>query len=467
MLTVSGARGIVGQSMTPAVARAFASAFGSFVKGRGGPASPLVCLGRDSRPSGCDLAMAVMQGLASAGCRVIDLGVVATPTVGVMIGERGADAGMVVTASHNPTQWNGLKCLDRNGLAPPAADAETIIERYRARPRLDAGPAAPTAEPDRSGNRVHVARVLAAVDPGRARAAGFRVVLDSINGAGCAAGRSLLEAMGCDLVHMNGEPTGLFAHTPEPIEENLRDLAARTRDEGAACGFAQDPDADRLAIVDERGRFIGEEYTLVLAARRLLDLAGGGVLATNLSTSRMLDDLAARYPGSSVIRTPVGEAHVAGAMQAAGAIIGGEGNGGVIFPPVCWVRDSLSAMALVLDLLAADGRSLGAIVDEMPRYRMLKRKMDLAEAGGRAAIAPALDRIAAAFADERVDRTDGVRVDFAEGWVHVRPSNTEPIVRVIAEATTDAAAGALADRVTEAAGLASNEEARGVRGVAP
>jgi phosphomannomutase len=299
-----------------------------------------------------------------------------------------------------------------------------------------------------------VDRVLANVDVAAIRARKFAVVLDSVNGSGCVGGRMLLEELGCRVEHIYGEPTGVFGHVPEPLVENLVDLANATRAaKGAACGFAQDPDADRLAIVDETGRFIGEECTLVLAALRMLQRTGGGALAANLSTSRMIDDVAARFAGSRVVRTAVGEANVVAGLRPANGILGGEGNGGVIFPPVCWVRDSLSAMALVLELLAHEGKPLSQLVAALPRYAMVKRKMELAAVGGMAAVAPALGKVKAAFAAERISDVDGVRIDFADGWVHLRASNTEPIVRVIAEAPDAARANALCDACKRAAGI--------------
>ena len=255
--------------------------------------------------------------------------------------------------------------------------------------------------------------------------------------------------------HLNGEQTGIFAHSPEPTAENLQDLAREVGlTDGAACGFAQDPDADRLAVIDETGRYIGEEYTLALAALRILQVHGPVALAANLSTSRMIDDIAARFPGASVLRTAVGEANVVAGMRTCDATLGGEGNGGVIIPTVGWVRDSIAAMALVLDLMASDGRPLSAIVDDLPRYAMVKRKQDLSQIGGRDAIQPALDRVRDLHAGGRMNDVDGVRVDFDHGWVHLRASNTEPIIRVIAESGSREEAEALADRIAEESGLA-------------
>ena len=465
MLSVSGARGIVGQTMTPAVAAEFAAAFGSLVK-TASPATkkrpPIICLGRDSRPSGEMLAHAAMGGLASVGCQVIDLGVVATPSVAVMINEHRASGGMAITASHNPIQWNGLKCLNADGVAPPPQIANEIIRRFLERD-FDYAPVAdiPRIEFDDRADKIHVERVVSLVNVKAIRKAKFKVVLDSINGAGCVSGRMLLEKLGCSVVHINGEPNGLFAHTPEPIEANLQVLARKTKAAKAACGFAQDPDADRLAIIDNAGKFIGEEYTLVLAAKRVLDIVsakqqrGERYVAANLSTSRMIDDLAARYRSVNVLRTAVGEANVVAALKPQGnrALLGGEGNGGVILPQVCWVRDSLTAMALVLDLLA-DGRlSLREVVDQLPRYVMIKHKFDLKDVGGLDFVRTAIDRVTQKFANEDVSTVDGVRIDVDDGWVHLRPSNTEPIVRLIAEAKSDSRAWELIEEVAAAAGL--------------
>ncbi len=447
--------------MTPTVAAEFAAAFGTFLRERSGGeqqqvVSPLVCVGRDSRPSGAMLASAAMAGLTAVGCRVIDLGVAATPSVAVMVLARAAAGGLVVTASHNPLPWNGLKCILGDGASAGPSEIAEIIRRFKEKQVAyvsvrDLQPAAV----DASADEVHVNRVLTSVDPHPIRDKKFKVVLDSVNGAGGSAGRRLLEALGCEVVHLYAEPTGLFPHGAEPLEENLTDLAERTAREGAAVGFAQDPDADRLAIVDERGRYIGEEYTLALAARRILEHGGAGPLVANLSTSRMIDDVAARCPGATVIRTAVGEANVAAAMRRHDAVTGGEGNGGVIYPPVCWVRDSISSMALILDLLAVHGRPLSAIVADLPRYAMIKHKFDLSGMGGLDAVDAMIDRVAHRLADHSINRADGVRVDFPDGWVHLRASNTEPIVRLIAEAPDADRAWALLDEVGQIAGLSA------------
>jgi len=440
MVGVSGVRGIVGESLTPEVVLEFARACGTRLAGG------RVALGRDSRVSGEMFENLVAGGLLSTGCEVTRLGVVMTPTMGYAIRQGRYAGGMLITASHNPPPWNGLKFLDDQGLAPDPATA-TELAAIRASKRFaTARDFKPVRFDDEAGER-HVDAVLAAVEVDLAPLRGLRVVLDSVNGAGCHDSPAFLSALGCELIHLNGEPTGRFAHTPEPIAENLGQLCAAVRETGAAIGFAQDPDADRLAIVDGDGRYIGEEYTLALSAWSVLARRPGPVGA-NLSTSRMVDALAERF-GTSVVRTAVGEANVARGMLEGGCVIGGEGNGGVIDPRISPVRDSLSAMSLVLQLMASTGRTVAALVAELPRLAMIKQKFECE----RGVIDSAVERVAAAFRDERVNRSDGTRVDFAEGWVHLRASNTEPIVRVIAEAERAADAEALVSRVRQAAGL--------------
>lgn len=448
MLGVSGARGIVGKTMTAEVARRYAACWGAQLVSDA-DSIPTVCLGRDSRPSGPELAAAAAAGLVAAGCAVIDLGIVATPTVGVMIGATGAAGGVVITASHNPTPWNGLKLLDHHGTAPPPEIAAEVIAAFRGNGDVEtaASPESVTREP--RGTDTHVSKVLGLIDPMPIRQRHFKVVLDSVNGAGAVGGRLLLEALGCELTHLGGEQHGDFWHTPEPTAENLTGLCEAVAAQGADVGFAQDPDADRLAIVDERGRYIGEEYTLVLAAWRVLLDHPAATLAANLSTSRMIDDLAARF-GATVHRSAVGEANVAAVMAQQDAIVGGEGNGGVILPAITFVRDSFSGMALVLDLMRREGKTLSALVDEIPRYVIVKEKLELP---ARAALEPALAKMRSAFPEATIDDCDGIRIDLPEGWAHLRPSNTEPIARIIVEAATAEAAGGLLGRVRAATGL--------------
>lgn len=456
MLGVSGLRGLVGQSLTPDVATRYAACFGTWLGGRCGKPAPLVVLGRDSRPSGQMLEMAVTAGLVAVGCRVISLGVVATPTVAIMVRHHGADGGMVVTASHNPLPWNGIKALDANGAAPPADEAEQLVRRFREEAvRYAAVPDLRPVESDSTANHVHLERVLTGLDVQLIRHSGMTVVLDSVHGAGGPAAETLLARLGVKCIAIAAEPHGRFPHPPEPTEQNLQGLCESVRRHGADLGLAQDPDADRLALVDGQGRYIGEEYTLAMSAwhvlSKLADRAGRvPVAAANLSTSRMIDDVAQRC-GGRVVRTPVGEANVAAAMRREDAVIGGEGNGGVIWPRVGLVRDSISGMGLILEMLAQRRRTLAQLVDELPHYAIVKDKLPV-----NAQLAASLaERLPAAMLDARVDHQDGVRLDWDRAWVHVRPSNTEPILRIIAEAADESAAHALVHRVREALGVSA------------
>jgi len=443
MLSVSGMRGLIGRSMTPAIAARFAASFGHGLRQESDDA-PLVLIGRDSRPSGPMIEHAAVAGLLSVGCRVVQLGIVATPSVAVMIDQLDADGALVATASHNPIEWNGLKPLTRAGVAPPPDQARRIIDRFH----QDAAEMAPVealqpVEADATAHQVHVGRVVDQIDADAIDARRPKVVLDSVHGAGGPAAAMLLETLGVELVHLYAEPTGQFPHTPEPTRENLTGLCDAVREHGADIGFAQDPDADRLAVVDETGRYIGEEYTLALAALHVLSRTPG-LVAANLSTSRMIDDLADRF-GGSVVRTPVGEANVAAAMREHQAVIGGEGNGGVIWPAVACVRDSLGGMALLLELLARRDRPLSEIVADIPAYAIVKTKQPIAPGGADGILQRLTDR----YASEKIDTQDGVRLDRGRAWVHVRPSNTEPILRVIAEAPDEPAAHALIDEMRQ------------------
>ena len=447
MLSVSGARGIVGATMTPAVAERYAAAWGTHLRSQTEGGVRIV-LGRDPRPSGAELVAAARAGLLNAGCDVVDLGIAATPTVGFAVGRFKAAGGLMVTASHNPIEWNGIKCLDHRGVAPPPAVAEQVIARFQHNDVQTGGTGQSIT--DGSLTEQHVERVLAAVP---VRGVPGSIVLDSVNGAGCEGGRQLFASLDVPYEHLYGEPHGVFARPAEPIPAHLGDLCDRVRDSEAVVGFAQDPDADRLVLVDERGVPIHEECTLALAATWVLRHRGPGVLVANLSTSRMIDRIAEGFSGAKVVRSAVGEANVVDAMEQSNAILGGEGNGGVIDPEVVKVRDSITGMAMVLDLLAEEGRPLSALVADLPNLAMVKEKRDLSAIGGRAAVPEVLEAVRSTYTDGQVNDLDGVRVDLDEGWVHVRPSNTEPIVRIIAEADTTDQAEAMVARVTQAANL--------------
>lgn len=440
IVSISGIRGIVGDGLGPREAVRFGLAFGTHLGGG------KVVLGRDSRPSGPMLADALRAGLQAAGCRVVDLGVLSTPGTSVMLRHLGADGGAILTASHNPAPYNGIKLLSRKGFGLGRAEGEAVADLYRREAFAERGTdGVGRAQRKTIGPRVHVERVLGTVDAMSIRAARFRIVVDAANGAGAAEMALLLERLGCECVLLYGKPTGRFGRGPEPVPENLGDLCRAVREQGAAVGLALDPDADRLALVDETGRAVGEEYTLALAARHRLRSERGPV-ACNLSTSRMMDDVA-REAGVVLHRTPVGEVHVAEAIEREGCLIGGEGNGGVIDPRVALVRNSLAGAALVLEMMATRGRTLSELCGELPVYTMVKDKVALAGRRPEEALAAARRR----FADAALDERDGLHFAWPDGWLHVRLSNTEPILRVIAEATQAERARGL---VREVKGLA-------------
>jgi phosphomannomutase len=449
IISVSGIRGIVGKDLKVADAMKLGMLFGTALSDAGRP----VILGGDSRVSGCAIRSAVAAGLMAVGRDVIDIGVVSTPGACLMVRELQAAGAAVVTASHNPFEWNGIKLIGPDGLAFDVKRAKEIKERFYAESpeHVTAGDCG-QFRINTETHATHIERVLQTCDPkllAAIRTRKFKVVLDSVNGAGCVGTATLLKELNCELIHLNNEPSGRFAHTPEPIAENLTGLAEAVREAKADVGFAQDPDADRLAIVDDKGTFIGEEYTLVLAGWQMLESTPGPV-AVNLSTSRMIDDLTAKY-GQKVIRTPVGEAHVAGAVLAKECTFGGEGNGGVINPAVVPVRDSFTGMALVLQLLVRTGKSVSELVAELPKYAMVKTKFpcDLE------AVPALVEKLAKTYADQQVNTADGLRIDWPgkKSWVHIRGSNTEPIIRIIAEAPDERQANDLIAELAGQAGL--------------
>ena len=506
MVSVSGVRGTVGGTLTPDVACRFGCAFATMLRedaaarAAGGGANGTchvpsgraegdssqtrlqtaqpwhptlgekalrVALARDTRPSGAMFAHAVTAGLQSCGASVVDLGVASTPGAALMTKLLSADGGVIITASHNPGQYNGIKFLQPIGTGLWARNAARLKEIWESG-RFAFAPSGALGGEERElrANGYHVDAVCATADVTGVAARRFKVVLDSINGAGCVEAPMLLGRLGCEVAQINGEPTGLFAHAPEPLEENLGGLCAAVRKHRAHVGFALDPDADRLAVVDETGRFIGEEYTLALAAAHVFSRRKG-TIATNLVTSRMVDDLAAAA-GCRVVRAPTGEANVVQAMLGEGmrerCILGGEGNGGVIDPRVGLTRDSLVGMATILQLMARTGKSVSELVQGIPAYVMIKTKFacpaeavreivqkarEALAAGGKRGQSPA----AAGYSplSPRFNDADGLRADLPEGWVCVRASNTEPIMRIIAEAADRSQAEALIQQVRQAA----------------
>ncbi len=425
IISVSGLRGIVGETLTPQVAARYAAAFASWA-----PPGPLV-LSFDGRATGPALADVVAGTLAACGRQVLDAGVAATPTTGVLVSHLHAAGGIQISASHNPAPYNGLKLFSSAGQVLSADDGEHVLRRYHDNAAAWAdhktiGARHPVADP--AGP--HLGKVLAAVNLKAIRQRGFRVLLDANHGAGGPLGKRLLEALDCETTILGETPDGQFAHEPEPTAEHLHDVASQMAHGGYDVGFCQDPDADRLALIDETGHYIGEEATLALCAAHVLQHRPGPVV-TNCSTSRMTQDLA-EEAGAAFYRSKVGEANVVALMQEKQAVLGGEGNGGVIDPRVVYVRDSFIGMALVLEALAASGQTLSQLVDKLPRYQIVKTKIELAGVQ----VPAALDSLQRHFHAAQADRLDGLRLDWPDGWLLVRASNTEPILRAIAEAPT-------------------------------
>ena len=438
-ISISGVRGVVGESLTPTLLVRFAQAFGTYT----GPGA--ICVGRDTRTSGEMVRQAVVAGLLSSGCRVVDLGVCPVPTVQLMVRYLRARGGICITASHNPAEWNALKFIDSAGLFLGAGQARQLLDIYhQGEYRKVAGAEMRAVEPLDGAIDLHVKAILDALGPLPSRSRGarrLRVAVDSCNGAGSVVAPRLLEALGVEVFPVNVTPDGTFPRGAEPVPENLVELCRVVRESGADVGCAQDMDADRLAVVNERGEAVGEEYTLVLAARYVLGREPGPLVA-NLATTGALDALAGRF-GCPVYRSKIGEANVAEEMQRRRAVVGGEGNGGVIYPRINFARDSLVGMALVLHLLAETGASVSELLAELPPSYMVKEKLACRSDRIRAA----LKAVSEAYAGHQLDLRDGVKVTTDAGWFLVRGSNTEPIIRLVAEAETEERAHAMIEDV--------------------
>ncbi|MDQ3812171.1 MAG: phosphoglucosamine mutase [Chloroflexota bacterium] len=440
MISVSGVRGRVGETLTPEVIARFAAGFGAWAAARTGRSQ--VVVGRDSRVSGPMFHRVTLGALQSVGCEVLDVGLAPTPTIQLAVEESHAAGGLAITASHNPIEWNALKFIGPSGLfldGAEGAEMRRVVEGGFARASWDR---LGRITEDPGAVERHIQRVLALpfLDVGGIRSRRFKVALDCVRGAGGAILPTLLDRLGCQVSAINLETDGRFPRAPEPVAENLGDLERLVRASGADVGFATDPDVDRLALVSDRGQAVGEDYTLALAARLVLRYRPGPVVA-NLSTSRILDDMAADA-GARVIRAPVGEVNVATRMRSEGAAIGGEGNGGVILSELHLGRDAPLAVALLLQMLLEDNEPLCAVVGRYPRYTIVKDKLDRPNA----TLDTVYNALCTGFPDAEPDTQDGLRLSWVDRWVHVRPSGTEPIVRVIAEAPTAAEAHELVAR---------------------
>lgn len=455
IISVSGLRGQVGYSLTPDVVQCYVFAFAEFLRiqnrDSGGMEGKTVLVATDGRESGKWIAEEVERGFRAAGVKVLNVGVAATPTVGFLVKSLGMPAGVQITASHNPNPWNGLKLFNAEGRVIPAASGEKvkrfhntlkedgfIINTNFEEEESEAEIAAKMAEKAKTSKpmefqKPHIKAILKLVDVKAIKKCGFTVLLDSNHGSGSVLAPVLMKELGCKLIFSNEKevPDGKFVHTPEPTEENLREIGPKVPENQADVGFCQDPDADRLAILAEDGTYVGEECTVALCAEDLFLAGKKGPIVTNCSTSMMTRDLAAKF-GCRYSMSPVGEANVVDEMIRVGALFGGEGNGGPIHPQVGMVRDSFLGMALILDLMARTGKKISELASELPQYAIAKMKADFE----RTFLPQLYEEVREKYPDAKADEQDGLRLTWEKSWVLVRPSNTEPIIRIIAEAPT-------------------------------
>ncbi|MGV3483887.1 MAG: phosphoglucosamine mutase [Planctomycetaceae bacterium] len=447
IISVSGLRGIIGTSLTPEVAARYVAAFAKqLASASSDQRRPRIIVGRDGRGSGVMLQRVVVASLEASGCDVLVADVAATPTIGVLVQQSSANGAIQITASHNPSPYNGIKLFsDRGRVIGAEAGAKVRLAYEQGQACWQSYDRIGTVTAVADPHQPHLRAVLETVDADSIAKRRYRVLLDSNHGSGAALGQRLLEALGCEVVLVGATPDGQFEHVPEPTAENLQTIAARVATEKCDVGFCQDPDADRLALIDAAGRYIGEEYTLALCVQRALSFKSTcGPIVINGATSSMSERLAVAA-GVPAYRSAVGEANVADLMIATQATYGGEGNGGPIDPRVGYVRDSFVAMAQVLALMAEKQATLAELADALPKLAIYKTKATVQAS----ALPGFLQRVAQNFSDAKADFSDGLRLAWSDRWLLVRGSNTEPIVRLIAEAASEQEAKALCDQAAQ------------------
>lgn len=448
--SISGIRGTIGgasgDTLNPLDIVKFTSAYATFIgKNVEAGRRPLVVVGRDARISGEMVRSVVCGTLLGMGFDVVDLGLATTPTTELAVRHHKADGGIIITASHNPTQWNALKLLNSEGEFLTAADGVEVLDIAAREDFLYADvDSLGTYSVDSDFDSRHIEDVLALelVDVEAVKARKFRVCVDAINSVGGVILPRLLDALGVEYTILNGEPTGRFAHNPEPLEKNLQGIMSEVRKGGYDMGIVVDPDVDRLAFISEDGTMFGEEYTLVSVADYVLAHTPGNTVS-NLSSTRALRDVTLRH-GGQYFASAVGEVNVTTKMKSANAVIGGEGNGGVIYPASHYGRDALVGIALFLSLLAERKQTLTELRATLPEYFIAKNRIDLTPDTDIDAI---LSRVKEMYSNEQVTDIDGVKIDFADKWVHLRKSNTEPIIRVYSEASTIDEADSLGKKI--------------------
>jgi phosphomannomutase len=450
--SISGIRGTIGgdpgDGLTPLDIIKFASAYAAWIRETAGRPGLRVVLGRDARVSGEMVEILVCGALMGMGVDVLNLGLATTPTVEIAVSMEKADGGIILTASHNPGQWNALKLLNSRGEFISAAEGQRILDIVAAGKYDYAGVENIGKVKHIPGyEQKHINRImeLDLVDPDVIKRAELRVVVDCVNSVGGIILPALLKQLGvAEVVELHCDPSGIFPHNPEPLPEHLGDLAAAVVEHGADVGLVVDPDVDRLAMIDERGKVFGEEYTIVAVADYVLSKTPGNTVS-NLSSSRALKDVTEKH-GCTYFASPVGEVHVVRVMKEHNAVIGGEGNGGVIYPGMHYGRDALTGAALFLTYLASQGCRMSELRKRYPEYTISKNKVALGPETDTALI---LKKIREAFGEYPVNTEDGVKIDLPEGWIHLRKSNTEPIIRIYTEAGSVSGADALAKQVKD------------------
>jgi phosphomannomutase len=443
MTGVSGVRGVFADTLNPIIVQQFAARFGEFQKANNPKLKPVIIVGRDSRTTGEAMLHSIISALISVGCDVTDLGVVSTPTVLLAVEDAQALGGISITASHNPPQWNAMKFVDSDGMFLAADKAESFLNSVGQPINWVPWDAIGHLSQDKNAIERHINKVLAIpyIDVELIKSRQLKVVIDSVNGAGGYISPLLLKQLGCTVYEINSEPTGVFAHPAEPLNENLGQLEEAVRFYGADLGFATDPDVDRLSIVSEQGRCIGEELSVALAEMFVLPKNPGDVVV-NLSTSMLSDDIAAQN-GCKVHRTKVGEINVGKKMQEIHSPIGGEGNGGIICPEVHYTRDAMAGMALILAALAEKGKSVSELVDSLPKYYFAKDKVVFEPAQMDAVMAS----VPGIFAGYTLDTQDGIKAIGEKQWIHIRKSGTEPIIRIYVESESAEKSRQICDEV--------------------
>ena len=425
-LTVSGYRGVWGKDLTPQIAYEFTSAFAKIIKGQNGKK---VLIGMDARKSGPEIFLAVKTAFQKEGLQVDNAGIIPTPSVLLLIRKMGYDGGLVITASHNPKEYNGLKFVLKTGLfAGPEIIEKININKENSTDLYISSGEKYDVENNKEFRKLHIDEILKNIPVSLIKNKRFKVSLDTINSAGSIIVPEFLKELGCEINLINGDQSGEFAHEPEPLVKNLEQLSEAVKKNGSDIGFAVDPDTDRLVLIDEKGKILSEEYTLALAIKNVLQKEPSDI-AVNMSTSRMSEDIAENF-GKKVIRTKVGELNVVNKMFEINSSISGEGNGGVIYPKINATRDSMVGMALVLELLAKENKVMSQIIEEIPKYIMGKEKYFF-----NGDLGLLYKKMKEKFSDALfVNELDGIRFDWKDSWIHVRPSNTEPKTWIIAEA---------------------------------